>query len=77
MDASQHYAEAERLLAVKPLSESGELDALAVMALTAEAQVHATLALAAATALSTSAGRLPDRERSAWQAVAGVTPASK
>lgn len=52
MTGPEHYREAERLISLEPLqrTESGELDAPAVAALMAEAQVHATLALAAATA---------------------------
>ena len=47
------------------------------LALTAEAQVHATLALAAATALNDTDpqhGGMPVRDWDAWRAVASLNP---
>lgn len=46
MNGPQHYVEAERLLALASLGDTDPRDVLTVAA----AQVHATLALAAATA---------------------------
>lgn len=48
MTGPEHYAEAERVVAQV---ENRDVSAAAVAAYTAVAQVHATLALAAATAL--------------------------
>jgi len=67
----EHFAEAERLLA-EAVAEpgSGEL----VKYFMAAAQVHATLALAAATALQ-DIGSIHDLEYQAWRKTAGtVTP---
>lgn len=64
MDGPSHYKEAERLAAA---SRSEELDCAAVTI--AAAQVHATLALAAATALGLDA---TPREFDAWDDVCGV-----
>jgi hypothetical protein len=68
MTGPEHYAEAERLLTVGVGQRGSELDAIC----TAAAQVHATLALAAATAL------IDEKPRSgsfdawrAWEKVAG------
>jgi len=59
-----HYREAERLLTVGVNQRGSELDAIC----TAAAQVHATLALAAATALGREGeGRTqPSQDRAAW-----------
>ncbi|MDX8146935.1 hypothetical protein SK854_32805 [Lentzea sp. BCCO 10_0061] len=67
MNGPEHYAAAERLLdsataADVEAGESGQVSNLAA------AQVHATLALAAATALTWSS-----KDLKAWQAVAGVS----
>lgn len=48
-----HYCEAERLLGIARESENAPI---AVAQILAEAQIHATLALAAATALNTPGG---------------------
>ena len=73
MTGPGHFAEAERLLA-EAVAEpgSGEL----VKYFMAAAQVHATLALAAATALYDNGVQVGgDREREAWLKTAGtVTP---
>ena len=65
MTGPEHYREAERLLAIS--SSDNPVTA-------AEAQVHATLALAAATALndSGSGDGLPYPDWSAWIELAGV-----
>src|SRR5258708_13194579 len=71
MDAVEHYREAERLLTVCAGDQRGsELDA----ACTAAAQVHATLALAGATALQgMSESGLPQRDCEAWVKAAGMS----
>jgi hypothetical protein len=63
MTGPEHYREAERLLEAS--KDRGSADETARIA---EAQVHATLALAAATALS---GADDDQ---AWQRAAGLPP---
>lgn len=65
MTGPQHYAEAERLLAVCAGNQRGSrLDAMC----TAAANVHATLALAAATALAAcQAAAQPSGELDAWR----------
>ena len=55
MTGPQHYREAERLLDLADDQARGGHDHAEAMAV-ANAQVHATLALAAATALNSSAG---------------------
>lgn len=64
MNGPEHYAAAERLLdsADAAAGEPGAASNLAA------AQVHATLALAAATALTWSS-----KDLKTWQAVAGVS----
>lgn len=64
MTGPEHYREAERLLAVcAGLQRGSELDT----ACTAAAQVHATLALAAATALSDAPqGGMGGNDWTAW-----------
>ncbi|MGW1015639.1 hypothetical protein [Streptomyces niveus] len=72
MTGPEHYGEAERRLLMA--WEEGR-DPESVRHLLAEAQVHATLALAAATALSEpsrSAPRATVPEWHAWHAAAGV-----
>jgi hypothetical protein len=63
---AHHYVEAERLLAGKPPHIAATPLQLA------QAQVHATLALAAATALNggDGSGGLPEAEWTAWLAAA-------
>ncbi|MER7131194.1 hypothetical protein [Streptosporangium saharense] len=79
MSGPEHYREAEKLLAgamKHRLTEDGDWRGDPARhriadALVAEAQVHATLALAAATALNNAEGG-PDREDwLAWKAAAG------
>lgn len=67
MTGPEHYREAEQLLGAR---RSGESAAEAASRL-AEAQIHATLALAAATALAQSAG---DDGHRAWQRATGELP---
>jgi hypothetical protein len=69
MTGPEHYREAERLLAAGEYDESGD-EALHARDVAA-AQVHATLALAAATALDPLA---VTAELSAWGDVAGTKP---
>lgn len=69
MNGPQHYAEAERLT---ELATEG-LPTLQHAAVIAEAQVHATLALAAATA-DQIASRGPGDVDPAWSDVQGYTP---
>ncbi|MFJ6578423.1 hypothetical protein ACIQMY_20940 [Streptomyces sp. NPDC091368] len=70
MTGPEHYEKAEHLLRYAASTESDRArDAVQ------EAQVHATLALAAATALSDptrSAARAPLPEWNAWKQAAGV-----
>ncbi|MCX5229722.1 hypothetical protein [Streptomyces sp. NBC_00233] len=72
MTGPEHYREAERRLAA---ARADYNTPTASGLLVAEAQVHATLALAAATALSDptrSAPRAPLPEWNAWKQAAGV-----
>jgi len=70
MTGPEHYTEAEKL-ATKAYSAAGQsLGSATTWA--AIAQVHATLALAAATAPSTGGPGRPDA--GAWQAAAGQVP---
>jgi hypothetical protein len=55
MDGPQHYREAERIMTELTLIQDGEAREFALAEATAVAQVHATLALAAAIAVKTSA----------------------
>lgn len=72
MTGPEHYKEAERLATA---SQGQELASAAVTL--AEAQVHATLALAAATALGLQDGEsdraMLDEDANAWHEVCGVT----
>ncbi|MFF8901718.1 hypothetical protein ACF082_30035 [Streptomyces lydicus] len=79
MNGPQHYREAERLADRAHHFTYGDGgDPVTGAALAAEAQVHATLALAAATAGQTSvfafAHDINDADVDAWMRVAGVTP---
>lgn len=67
MIGAEHYQEAERLLGLPgQQTETGGPDNPAQLAVMAEAQVHATLALAAATALRSGEGALPSADCKAW-----------
>jgi hypothetical protein len=68
MTGPEHYREAEQLLGARRSGESAE-DAASRLA---EAQIHATLALAAATALTGNA----EADR-AWRDVAEARPPSR
>jgi hypothetical protein len=77
MTGPGHYKEAERLMSLEPhqRTENGEPDNPAILALMAEAQVHATLALAAAVVDGPAVMRPEDRDE--WDRVTGrseVTP---
>lgn len=74
MTGPEHYADAERLIR----QSRGQDDEVAAVTL-AEAQVHATLALAAATAMGagradTANGAMDAVDFRAWDEVAGVQP---
>ncbi|GAA2092515.1 hypothetical protein [Actinomadura alba] len=75
MTGPEHYREAERLAKQANHWTYGDGgDPVAGAALAAEAQVHATLALAAATALMGSTNHARVVDANAWQAVAGEKP---
>lgn len=68
----EHYQLAEDFLAQSHSIGADDLTPGELLAATlAEAQVHATLALAAATAIN-AVGGMPDRDWTAWAAAAGV-----
>ncbi len=67
MTGPEHYAEAERLLAVANRNNTDAADGQERTQTLSAAQVHATLALAAATAVGTAG---PDRQ--AWIDVAAT-----
>ena len=67
MTGPEHYREAERLL----IDAAGEFITEVGAAMAAVAQVHATLALAAATALNRTEGQ-PSRDAQAWFEAAGT-----
>jgi hypothetical protein len=71
MTGPEHYREAERLLALgETISEhGGDLGQLLPAA-----QVHATLALAAATAMNDAGNGMAQVDFLAWDKVAGVPP---
>ncbi|MFI9079173.1 hypothetical protein ACIGW8_22335 [Streptomyces sioyaensis] len=79
----EHYREAERLAGRAHHFTYGDgADPVTGAALAAEAQVHATLALAAATAMGAPIdgepdSGLPQREAEAWYEVAGTKPQPK
>ena len=72
MTGPEHYAEAERLLAVADRHTSGVTYGPEWTLTLTAAHVHATLALAAATAVGTAG---PDRH--AWADIAATTHRSK
>lgn len=78
MTGPEHYIEAERLLAEASTDGADGTYFVRPESLAA-AQVHATLALAAATAMgapvdSDNEGGMPPRDANAWWKVAGVQP---
>jgi len=68
MEGPRHYQEAEQLLQAAEQTSRGA-DQAAAAQLIARAQVHALLALAAATATGTTA-----HARQAWEDAAGTSP---
>ncbi|MGD1219968.1 hypothetical protein AB9Q10_16245 [Streptomyces krungchingensis] len=69
----EHYREAERLLKLAHRNTYGDgANPVAGAALAAEAQAHATLALAAATAVQPSSYAVGRPEWKAWAAVAAT-----
>ena len=77
MTGPEHYREAEQLAERAHHWTYGDgADPVVGAALAAEAQVHATLALAAATALNDYPDGAPVNDVAAWRAVAGVKPAA-
>ena len=76
MTGPEHYREAEAALGTLYALEAGSP---AEAARLAEAQVHATLALAAATALSryTPEDKFPEADKRAWYVAASEGPADK
>ena len=82
MTGPEHYAAAERLLRIltKPVEHGGTvIDASMNPNVAAAAQAHATLALAAATALGhcTPEDTFPDADRRAWYVAASEGPGEK
>lgn len=75
MNGPQHYLAAENILvgALNVASDSPRED---VRAMVEMAQAHATLALAAATAMA-SIDRMPEEDFQAWDKVAGVPTRSE
>lgn len=71
MTGPEHYTEAQRRLLMAWEEDSTPERSTQLVA---EAQVHATLALAAATALRDSNGRLPSKDSWAWQQAASAGP---
>lgn len=69
MNGPEHYEKAEELLKKAHGSHLPEYEAYV-----SRAQVHATLALAAATAMQPSGYGYGQPEFKAWDAVAGVQP---
>lgn len=76
MTGQEHYREAERLAEQAYHFTYGDGgDAAVGLALATESLAHATMALAAATALTGhGAGYLDDPEIKAWREAAGVAP---
>lgn len=74
MNGPQHYAEAERLLTESRAIPANydETNPVAALLL-ADAAVHATLALAAATAMN-GLDRMDEDDFREWDKVAGVQP---
>lgn len=71
MTGPEHYLEAEKLLShAFGIEDRGSAEDVCLLA---EAHVHATLALAAATAVSGSrSGGMPLASYNAWHRIAGV-----
>lgn len=74
MTGPEHYREAEQLLSLATDYEQDGAPQTAARCRT-EAKVHATLALAAATALRGGEGRLPLQDANAWfDTASGAVP---
>ncbi|TQS30003.1 hypothetical protein [Microbispora sp. KK1-11] len=75
MSGPEHYRKAEEILAeaenADPRAERGDIALLLSFA-----QLHATLALAAATAMNDHDGGMSNADFNAWDKVAGVKPAA-
>ncbi|MEU6496409.1 hypothetical protein ABZ890_39535 [Streptomyces sp. NPDC046984] len=69
MTGPEHYARAEQLLREV---RDGHQEGSDVAAILAAAQVHATLAVAAATAMSGRGGGMHSADFNAWDNAAGV-----
>lgn len=75
MTGPEHYRQAERLVVQCHHFTYGDgADPVTGAALAAEAQVHATLALVAATALAAPSTRASVRTINAWHDAAGAKP---
>lgn len=78
MNGPEHYREAEKLLGYAEARDAEQRGDEQDMSFLAEAQAHATLALAAATAMGAAVeddiAGLTVEEREAWFKVAGVKP---
>lgn len=77
MTGPEHYTEAERLLVgAQNVLDVAPIDGLTRRECAELAQVHATLALAAATALAASAaGHMPLADYNSWHATASTPDA--
>jgi hypothetical protein len=71
----EHYEAAQNILA-SALEIGADVSREDVRAMVEMAQAHATLALAAATAMA-SIDRMPDEDYAAWDKVAGVPTRSE
>lgn len=74
MTGPEHYREADRILTELVRSEIGHAPEFPPETLLAMAQVHATLAAAAAAALNDGSRGLDQRDYKTWYNVAGVKP---
>jgi trans-2-enoyl-CoA reductase len=72
MNGPEHYREAERLLGRMQTADDGELGWMSRAQMAAEAQVHATLALAAAAALNDPQGGMGGNDWHAWHDAVSV-----
>lgn len=79
MTGPEHYREAERLIAIAENPYDFELTQAERHTIALGAQVHATLSLAAATALShwTPDGTMPQPDRMDWWRAASGDPAER
>lgn len=78
MTGPEHYQEAERLVrprTVHKIPSGDPYEAPPTTDMILQAQVHATLALAAAVAMA-GGGDMPTLDRNAWDKAGGVPPVS-